>query len=114
MTKIGEANSHPQPTEQMYNKNLQDSIIHFENALNGYQVSKNSEETEHLRAMMRDQMELIRSSVNEIKLLGMHKQGEVVHSDYERYMNNSSQSNLIALQQDLSTLKQYNLESKTH
>ena len=108
MTKIGEGNPSSRPTEEMYHKQLQDNITRFENALSGYQISNDPQETEHLKAMMSQQMELIRSAVNEIKRLGIHKQGDVVFSDYQHYRNDPTSANLTILQQDLTTLKEYN------
>jgi hypothetical protein len=51
---------------------------------------------------------LSRSSINEIKRSGIHKQGEIVISDYEHYRSNPSRQNLTALEQDIYTLKEYN------
>lgn len=108
MTKIGEGNPGPQPSDQIYHKQLQDGIIRFENALSGYQVAKNPEEIEHLQAIMNQQMGLIRNAVQEIKRLGINKEGQRVQSDYEHYRADPSKENLTALQQDLSTLQDYN------
>ena len=108
MTKIGEGEMPSRPTEEMAHKKLQENITRFENALSGYQVRKDSKEAEHLSTLMNQQMELINSNVNEIKRLGIHKQKEIVASDYQRYKDNSSPENLNALLQDLSTLKEYN------
>jgi hypothetical protein len=111
MTKIGEGGSIPQPSGEVYHKSLQEGISKFENALIGYQIPKNPEEGHRLRSIMDQQMELIQSSINEIKRLGIHKQGDVVKSDYNHYMTDPSEQNLTALQQDLATLKEYNVMS---
>ena len=108
MTKIGEGEMPSRPTEEMAHKKLQENITRFENALSGYQVRKDSKEAEHLSTLMNQQMELINSNVNEIKRLGIHKQGDVVFSDYQHYRNDPTSANLTILQQDLTTLKEYN------
>jgi hypothetical protein len=108
MTKIGEGGVNPRPTEAVYHKQLQDSIVRFENALSGYQLSNDPEESAHLQAIMSQQMAIIRASVSEIKRLGIHKQGEVVVSDYNHYRTDPSPERLTILQQDLSTLQEYN------
>ena len=105
MTKIGEGGMPARPTEEMYHKQLQDNITRFENALSGYQVTNDSQEVEHLKTLMNQEMELIRSNVNEIKRLGIQKQGEIVESDYQHYRSDPTPAHLSALQQDLSTLK---------
>jgi hypothetical protein len=108
MTKIGDSGISPKPTEERYHQQLNDSIVRFENALSGYQVANDSEETAHLQAVMNQQMELIRSAIGEIKRLGISKQGEIVASDYKNYCEDPSPEKLTALQQDLTTLREYN------
>lgn len=108
--KIGEGHPNPQPSDQIYHKQLQDSIIRFENALSSYQVTKDQEEMAHLQTIMNQQMGLIRSAVSEIKRLGINKEGQKIQSDYEHYRDNPSQENLTALQQDLSTLQDFNYQ----
>ena len=56
---------------------------------------------------MTQTMDLIQSDIREIKRAGLAKQGETVGSDYERYRGATTSDNLTALQQDLSTLKEY-------
>jgi len=108
MTKIGEKGEANEASQTMYHKQLQDSIIRFQFALQGYQETKNSEESQHLEAVMNQQIALIRSAISDIKRLGIHKQGEIVISDYEHYRNDPSPQNLAALQQDIYTLKEFN------
>jgi hypothetical protein len=108
MTKIGEGEMPQEASQAQYHKQLQDSIIRFEFALQSYQKSKDPEEIKHLDSVMSQQMELIRSSITEIKRSGIHKQGEAVLSDYDHYRNDPSSQNLTALQQDIYTLKEYN------
>ena len=107
MTKVGEGGQFPQQDVQAYQKNLQDNITRFQDALNGYQVASNDGERTHLETLMTQSMDLIQTNVREIKRAGIQKQGEVVESDYERYRQSSSSENLTALEQDLSTLKEY-------
>ncbi len=108
MTKVGEKGEPHEASQLTYHKQLQDSIIRFQFALQQYQKPKNSDESQHLETVMGQQMELIRSAIGDIKRLGIHKQGEIVLSDYEHYRNDPSPQNLTALQQDLYTLKEYN------
>jgi hypothetical protein len=111
MTKIGEGKSPVQPSDEMYHKNLEHNLLRFENALSSYQVTKNPEEMEQLRDIMNQQMSLVVSSIREIKIMGIQKQGEKVQADYNHYKNDPSLENLTTLQQDLSTLEQFNAES---
>jgi len=108
MTKIGEGGMPHEASQTSYHKQLQDSIIRFEFAMQSYQNTKNPDELKHFDSLMNQQMELIRSSISEIKRQGIQKQGEVVLSDYDHYKNDPSQQNLTSLQQDLYTLKEYN------
>ena len=108
MTKVGEAGEPHEASQATYHKQLQDSIIRFEFALQEYQKAGHSEESRHLELIMNQQMALIRSAIDEIKRSGIHKQGEVVVDDYEHYKNNPTSQNLTTLQQDIYTLKEYN------
>ena len=114
MTKVGEGGGPHEVSQTTYHKQLQDSIIRFEFALQGYQKAKDPGESAHLESIMNQQMALIRSSIDEIKRLGIHKQGEAVITDYEHYRNNPSPQNLTALQQDIYTLKEYNFSPSSH
>lgn len=114
MTKIGEGEGLGEASQAQYHKQLQNSIVRFEFALQESQNTKNPEEGEHLKLIMNQQMELIRSSIDEIKRLGIHKQGEIVISDYEHYQKDPSAQNLTALQQDIYTLKEYNFAPSSH
>jgi hypothetical protein len=107
MTKIGEGGMKPPSSDAIYQKQLQESISHFENALCGYQSAQNDEEKGRLKDIMYQQMDLIRSAVAEIKLLGVNKQGTLVQHDFERYTYQSSPENLNALEHDLATLREY-------
>lgn len=108
MTKIGEGGIHPEQSDKVIHQHLQEQILRFENALNSSKIAKNPEELEHLNALMKNQMDLIRSSVREIKRMGIQKQGEVVLGDYQRYAKEPTPEHFTALQQDLSTLKEFN------
>lgn len=107
MTKIGKSAPAPKPPEEVYRKQLKDSIVRFEDALSRYQSTKDSDETAHLRAIMNQQMGLIQSAIGEIKRSGIDKQGETTASDYRHYCEDPSPERLAALQQDLSTLQEY-------
>jgi hypothetical protein len=114
MTKVGEGEGPREASQAMYHKQLQDSIIRFQFALQQTQNTKNLEEKEHFTSVMDQQIGLIQSAINEIKRLGIHKQGEIVISDYEHYQKDPSAQNLTALQQDIYTLKEYNFSPNAH
>ena len=107
MSQIGDGGSVSQSDMQAYQKNLQDDIARFQNALAGYQVASNGDEKTRLESLMTQNMDLIQSNIREIKRSGIQKQGQIVQSDYEHYRQTPSGDNLTALQQDLSTLKEY-------
>lgn len=108
MTKIGEGGSASLPTEQTYRTELQGNIAKFDQALSGY-TAATPEEKARFDEIMRQQMALINANVKELKTSGVQKQGEVVSSDYEKFVKDPSEENLTALQQDMSTLKEYGL-----
>ena len=110
MTKVGEGDMHPQSSQEVYHKQLQENISRFENALGSYQIASDNQEIIQLRSLMEQQMDLIRVNIREIKRLGIHKQGEIVEHDFQRYNTNPTKENFTALQQDLSTLKEYNFK----
>lgn len=107
MTKVGDGGSVPQQGPQAYQKDLQNNIARFQNALDSYQIASNNDEKSRLESIMTQTMDLIQSDIREIKRSGLAKQGETVGGDYERYRGSTTSDNLTALQQDLSTLKEY-------
>lgn len=108
MTKIGEGGQVPQPTEQTYRTELQGNIAKFDQALSSY-TAATPEEKAHFDEIMKQQMALIKANVRELNTSGAQKQGEVVSGDYEKFSQEPSEANLTALQQDMSTLKEYGL-----
>lgn len=108
MTKIGEGGQVPQPTEQTYRTELQGNIAKFDQALSGY-TAATPEEKARFDEIMKQQMTLINANVKELKISGVQKQGEIVSSDFEKFSQDPSEANLTALQQDMSTLKEYGL-----
>lgn len=109
MTKVGEGGQPAKPAESQYQTALQGNIVKFQNALASRDAAQTDEERAHLDEIMKQQMSLIQANVREIKRAGIQKQGEVVASDYERFANNPNPQNKTALQQDISTLKEYSL-----
>ena len=107
MTKIGEGGQAPEQNVQAYQQDLQNGIARFQNALDGYQVASNNDERTRLQTLMTQNMDLIQSSIREIKRSGIEKQGQIVEGDYEKYRGMPTNDNLTALQQDLGTLKEY-------
>lgn len=108
MTKIGEGGPASQPTEQTYRTELQGNIAKFDQALSGY-AAATPEEKAHFDEVLKNQMALINANVKELKISGAQKQGEVVSGDYEKFSKDPSEENLTALQQDMSTLKEYGM-----
>ena len=108
MTKIGEGKDLPkQPSVEQYHKDLDHNALKFLNALEIYKDS-NSEDRAHLKDIMDQSLALIRASVSEIKTAGIYKQESKVEKDYQEYLTNDSPENLSKLEEDLSTLRDYN------
>lgn len=108
MTKVGEGKTPPEePTSLRYHRALEASAEKFLNALESYRIA-DGEEKARLKAIMNQQLELIRASVNELKRAGIYKQEVKVENDFNTYMTNESAENLAALEHDLSTLRGYN------
>ena len=53
---------------------------------------------------------LIRSEVSELKATGIRKHEQKVEKDYQKFLEKDSSENLSALEEDVSTLKEYNQE----
>lgn len=108
MTKIGEGEELPgEPTVEEYHKQVEYNASKFLNALESYKEA-HSDDREHLKGIMDQTLELLRANVREIKRAGIQKQEIIVEKDYKAYMNNSSPENLAILEEDLSTLRDYN------
>ena len=107
MTKIGEGDgTHRVPTAGDYHKTVDQSSLKFLNALEMY---KNDDgDKEQLKALMDQQLGLIRSAVAEIKRAGIYKQEVKVENDYKAFMSDASDSNFTALEHDVLTLREYN------
>jgi hypothetical protein len=108
MTKIGENNLPPKETKDLVHQQLEASAAKFENALDSYRLTGTSEEKTHLKAIMEEQLGLIRQAVDEIKLKGIHKQGVKVEDDYKAFTATGSDESYSALAHDLQTLRDYN------
>lgn len=108
MTKIGEGKELPkQPTIETYHKEVEQNASKFLNALESYKDASGEDRT-HLKAIMDQALQLIRAAVGEIRLAGINKQEVKVEKDYQNYMSKASPENLSALEEDLSTLRDYN------
>lgn len=108
MTKVGEGKELPQePSVQQYHKELEHNAAKFLNALESYQDA-DTQDKARLKVVMDHSLELIRASVKEIKRAGVYKQEVKVENDYKAYMSNNSEENLSTLEEDLSTLRDYN------
>lgn len=110
MTKIGEGKSpHPEPSVQEYQRQLDVNTHKFLSALNNYE-SADAKEKAHLKSVMDQALGLIRSAVSELKATGMHKHEQKVEKDYQKFLAKDSSENLSALEQDVSTLREYSQE----
>ena len=108
MTKVGDSNTPPKmATEEMYHKQLDANMLKFANALASYSASRGDEKV-RFKGMMDTHLELIQSSINEIKTKEIHKQGEKLTKDYQLYIHLNSDENFAAVEQDLQTLREYN------
>jgi hypothetical protein len=108
MTKIGDGKPPEEPTIATYRANLEQSAVKFENALQSYQTSNDTEDKLRLKEVMNQQLALIQSAVREIKQKGIYKEQVDVATDYKRFIENPSDENTAALEHDLQTLRDYN------
>jgi hypothetical protein len=107
MTKIGEGKELPkEPSVQQYQKELDHNAMKFLNALQSYQ-SSDEEDRKKLKPIMDQCMALIKASVSEIKQRGIAKKEVEVEKDYKKYLQTGKQEDLSALEEDLSTLRDY-------
>ena len=108
MTKIGEGKEPaPKLSAQQYNEQLDRNSQKFLNALEGYQ-SGDSKEKAHLKGVMDQSLGLIKSAVNELKKTGIQKHEAKVEKDYKNYLLKDTPENFSALEEDISTLREYN------
>ena len=108
MTKIGEGNQpHPQKSQEIYQMQLQQGVNRFQSALESYSIATENDQKLYLKETMTQQLALIKSSISEIHRSGIEKQGSKIESDYRKYITAPTTENYTALEQDLSTLKEY-------
>lgn len=108
MTKIGEGAEVPEKTPlDRYHKEIDENTSRFLNALESYKDG-NSDERAHLKPIMDESLQLIRAAVKEIRRAGIAKQEAQVESDYKTYINSNNPQDLSVLEEDLSTLRDYN------
>ena len=108
MTKVGEGKEFPkEPSIQKYHNQLDTNAIKFLNALDAYKEGTEDQKA-HFRGVMEQSLGLIRSAVEEIKRPGITKQESLVEKDYKSYMKDESSENLSKLEEDLTTLRDYN------
>ena len=108
MSKVGEGKDLPkEPTIEKYHQEVEVNAAKFLNALEGYQGAT-PEEKAHLKLVMDQSMALMKAAVSEIKYAGINKQEVKVEKDYHEYLKNENPENLSALEEDLSTLRDYN------
>ncbi len=108
MSKVGEGKEPvEEPSVVQYHKQLETNASKFLNALESYKDA-NTTDRDRLKPIMDQSLALIRSAVSEIKYAGIYKQEVKVENDYKAYIGNPNTDNLSALEQDLSTLREYN------
>jgi hypothetical protein len=108
MTKVGEGKEPPkEPSIQMYQKELAQNIHKFEGALHSYHRAGAAQKA-HFKFVMDQSLALIQSAVKELKKSGIGKQEAQVEKDYQTYIKTNSPNDLSVLEEDLSTLKNYN------
>jgi hypothetical protein len=108
MTKVGEGKTPAEkPSIELYHQQIDQSTMKFLNALETYKDAS-SEDQGRLKGIMDQQLEIIRSSVNELKRAGIEKQEIKVENDYKAYMSDGSEENFAALEHDVMTLREYN------
>jgi hypothetical protein len=111
MTKVGEGNQLPkEPTVGDYRKDLEKNTSKFLKALDQYEITKDSDQKAHFKAVMDESLKLIRNAVKEIGTDGMRRQEGNVEKDYKTYLNDENINHLAALKEDLSYLRQNNKE----
>ena len=109
MTKIGEGKEFPEGQNlQKIHRELDVSAEKFQNALETYQATDDTGERERLKSIMDQQLAIIHTAVSAIKKRGIYKQEVKVENDYKAYIESGSSENFTALEQDLSTLREYN------
>jgi len=108
MTKVGEGKELPQePTVDKSRQILDQNTRKFQNALANYSDGDEDQKT-HLKGVMDQSLGMIRSAVAGIKMSGIGKQETQVENAYKAFVSEDSPENLSALQQDISTLQEYN------
>ena len=107
MTKIGEGDGIGRvPTAADYHKTIDQCSMRFLNALEMYK--NDGGDRAQLKALMDQQLGLIRSAVAEIKRAGIYKQEVKVENDYKAFIGDTSEANFAALEHDVITLREYN------
>jgi len=108
MTKIGEGAEPKKPGLDTYKAELDASTGKFLQTLEQYDKSESGQAQAHLRAVMDQQMEIIQSSVRELKKAGFHKEADKVAKDYKDYKDEESTENYTCLHNDVETLRELN------
>jgi hypothetical protein len=108
MTKIGEGKLPPEPSPvARSHKEIEQNASKFLNALESYH-NANSDDRARLKGVMDQTLGLINSAVREIKQAGIYKQDVRVEKDYQTYINSHDPNDLAVLEEDLTTLRDYN------
>lgn len=113
MTKVGEGDTPRQASIQSYQNDVDQSTLKFQNAFESYQITSDSDQRARLKAIMDQQVLVLRAAVRELKLQGIYKQEVKVEADYQAFLSsNGSSESQAALLHDLQTLRDYNALSR--
>ncbi len=95
-------------TISMVQHQLAMNTVKFEKALTGYRTSMQDQERIRCKAIMDDQIGLIKQGVAELRRKGIHKQEVKVEEDYKQFTMTGSEESYAALKHDIQTLRDYN------
>lgn len=107
MTKIGDGQEpiHPETVKE-YRNQLLKSSGRFQRAMDAYVEADRPEEKARLKAIMQEQLALIRAAVREIRRTGLEKESVQLEEDYQKFIHDPRGENQSALVQDLETLRE--------
>lgn len=100
-----------QPAMQANIATAQNNVVKFQENLEHYVNEQNKEMKNNLEGVMQQSLDLINSSLKDVKTSGIEDQGKVVASDFKAYQQSGADQDLSKLQNDLATLTQYLAES---
>lgn len=94
------------PTQQPPQVEALQNVTKFEQALFSYNSEKDDSMKVHQQQILKDTMALVQSSLADVSKAGIQKQGNLVQSDLNKYLDSGSAESFTALAQDTATLKE--------